>query len=100
LKVLPGALAVAERELIEAEGARRHAAGCLQARQDTLLLTEIDGKNAEIRAAQLRIATVTEQLLFDQAERRLAEARVSLHHLQAEHSSLRAIARLMAAGSD
>src|SRR5438128_567263 len=101
LRVLPGALAVAELELHVAENARLQAARFLQAEEDALLLDgAIDGKNAEVRSANLRQRTACVREVLEEREQVVARLKIGLHHLQAEHSSLRAIARLMAAGSD
>jgi hypothetical protein len=64
-----------------------------------LIEGSIDGKNAEVRTAQLRQSLVSEQADLDMAERLVTGAKVQLHRLQAEHSSLRAIARVIA-GTD
>jgi hypothetical protein len=91
-------------------GARRRPAGHgaeaaatieLQEREDELLTAgAIEGKNAELRAAQLREATRSVREVLEEREEVVARLKIGLHHLQAEHSSLRAIARLMAAGSE
>jgi hypothetical protein len=66
---------------------------------DRLLISgSIDGKNAEVRSAPLRHATLSERAAIDAAERLVGGAKVQLHRLQAEHSSLRAIARPLAVG--
>jgi hypothetical protein len=100
LLALPKELGQIERDVIEAESQRRHAAGVLQSREDTLLLTDIEGKNAEQRSARLRVATVTERLLLEHAENSLQLTKALLREVQAEHSSLRAVSRLLAAERD
>ena len=95
---LPGELAIAEDTLMRLDQDRRHAAHCLEDATDRLLLDgAIDGKNAELRTAQLRQALLAEQADLDMAERLVAGAKIQLHRLQNEHASLRAIARLIAA---
>ena len=98
LLALPGAIAVCELELLEAETARGHFQAHLTTVEDQLLLGgTLDGKNAETRAAQMRTATMVCREQLDEVQATLARRKVSLHHLQTEHSSLKAIARLMAA---
>lgn len=95
LLALPGELAEAELLLIQCEADKREAATRLQDAEDQLLLAGLDGKNAETRAAQVRAATLTEQLLMARAEEALAYRRAVLTKLRSEHSSLRAITRLL-----
>jgi hypothetical protein len=98
LLALPGAIAACELELLEAETARGHLQAHLTTVEDQLLLSgAIDGKNAEQRNAQLRAATVASREQLDEALLTLARKKISLHHLQTEHSSLKAIARVLAA---
>jgi hypothetical protein len=96
LLVLPGAAAVAELELLALEAEKQAAAAALQDREDELILTgQIDGKNAEVRAAQMRAVTITERHRLEEISRRIARQKVSIHHLQAEHASLRSVARIL-----
>jgi hypothetical protein len=98
LLALPAEIAAAELTLLKFDEERRIAARGLEESSDRLLIDgAIDGKNAEVRSAQLRQATMGEQSALDMAERLVASARVQLHRLQAEHGSLRAIARVLAA---
>jgi hypothetical protein len=101
LLVLSGAIAAAELELLEAETAKGHLQNHLTTVEDQLLLAgALDGKNAETRAAQLRAGTVACREQLDEAAHTLARRKISLHHLQTEHASLRAIARLLAAATE
>jgi hypothetical protein len=99
LRVLPGAMATAELELHAAENARLQAVRFLQQEEDALLLDgTIDGKNSEVRAAQIRQLTASVREVVEEREHVVARLKIGLRHLQAEHSSLRAIARLLAGG--
>jgi len=96
---LPDALQAAEADLLVAEAARRRAESELQDAEDTLILTgNADGRNAEVRAAQLRSCTLLEREALAETVERCARLRARLHALQAEHASLRACARLMSGG--
>lgn len=98
LLALPGARASAELSLLEAETTRQHLQAHLTTVEDELLLSgAIDGKNCEVRAAQLRAGTVTTRERLEEATAAVARLKISVHHLQAEHASLRAVARLLAA---
>jgi hypothetical protein len=96
LLVLPCAVAQAELTLLALEEEKQAAAAALQQAEDDLILADgLTGKNAETRAAQLRAATVVERHALEEIGRRMARQKVSIHHLQAEHSSLRSIARIL-----
>jgi hypothetical protein len=99
---LPAAIAEVELTLLAAEEARQEAQALLQVQEDRLLLygEQINGRNAEVRAVQLRAETAEEQVIVEEAGRRLARLRVAWHERQAEHASLRAIARLLATEPD
>jgi hypothetical protein len=96
LLALPSAIAAAEAALLEAETARGHFQAHLTTVEDQLVLAgAIDGKNAETRAAQLRTGTVACREQLEEVQATHARRKISLHHLQTEHASLRAIARLL-----
>lgn len=65
---------------------------------DLQLKGAIDGKNAEIRAAQLRQMTKMEREEVGQYENLLAEKRIELNRLLNEFRAYRSIARLLEAG--
>ncbi len=101
---LPGEITQVEERLFAAEQERQvreHAVGAITDR--LLLAGNIDGKNAEIREAQLRQALATEPGnpvgRLTEAERLPVFLKRELHRLQNEFASLRAIARLLAAFS-
>ncbi len=97
---LPGEMAERESELLRFEEDRRQAEVALQAATDTLLLSGlIDGKNAEVREAQVRAGTTTERAALAMEERLVASAKFRLHCLQNEFASYRSVARLLAAFS-
>jgi hypothetical protein len=97
LLALPGAIAACELQLLEAERTRSHFQAHLTTVEDQLVLSGvIDGKNAETRAAQLRTGTVVCQEQLEEVRGTFARRKISLHHLQTEHASLRAVARLLA----
>src|SRR5438034_9393595 len=94
---LPRDLETAERTVLRYDKERRLAARLLEEVQDRLLLDGLlDGKNAETRSAQAREQTADELANLDMADSVLASAKAQLHRLQAEHSSLKAITRLLA----
>lgn len=76
---------------------RRQAERQLQRRQDDLLLDPetVTGKNAELRAAQLRRSSDAHLHALDAADAILAERRVTVNLLRHQHSSLKAIARVL-----
>lgn len=60
----------------------------------------IDGKNEAIRAAQLRAGAIASRERAESAAVAVLQMSIDLHAPQAEHSSPRAIARLMASSDD
>src|SRR5262249_22809657 len=102
LAALPSEMADAELAALAAEWARLEAAAALEDAEAALLIDPelLTGKNAEQRQAQLRSLTKAERTEVEGRTRRVALMKVSLHRSQAEHASLRAIARLLAAEPD
>ncbi len=101
---LPGEIAQVEDALLAAENDRRRVENAVTYLSDRLLIDgRIDGKNAEVREAQLRQALATEpgnpcgRLL--EAERLPVFLKRELHRLQNEFAALRSVARLLAAFS-
>lgn len=101
LLALPGEIAAAEAAANET-ALRLEGAQCrLQRCEDELLLNgALDGKNAEIRATQLRQHTHGAHLLLSQAEDALRQAKAAYHTALHEFYALRAAARLMAGSGD
>lgn len=67
--------------------------------EDVLFLSgQIDGKNAETRAAQLRAKTVNEREGLQEAENLLSAERAKLNRLNNELAVYRAIAGMLKAG--
>lgn len=93
---LPGEIKDAEDKVIEAVDILQGQKSKLTEKQDTLLLSgSIDGKNAEIRNAQLRAQTTDEQFSVRQAENALSVEKATLNSLLNEQGNLRAIAGLL-----
>jgi hypothetical protein len=87
-----------EEDLWQIEQARLQAERRLQDAEDHLLLSASppDGKNAEIRAAQLRAATVNERQTLAAMEADVALHKSKLRVVMVEFSALKCAARLMA----
>jgi hypothetical protein len=97
LETLPLAVREAEMAVLRAEEARQAAENGLQAREDELLVSgEIDGKNADLRAAQMRQATAGERAQVEEATRQVARLKIELHYVVNQFAALRALARLLA----
>jgi hypothetical protein len=93
---LPGEIALAEDAVLEANQRVVTAKEALQQVEDGLLLNNvIDGKNAEIRAAQMRSHTVDERENLSEAELSLKNAAVRLGKLKDELRALQAAAGLL-----
>jgi hypothetical protein len=100
LLALPGAIHETEGMLIGAEARLAGARRQLEDRETVLLATDdggITGRNAEVRAAQLRSLTARERDRLQEAEESLREARRAYHGVLNEFSALRAAAKLLAA---
>lgn len=96
LLALPTEIAVAEEQVLEANLHVLGAKGALQAKEDMLLLSNaIDGKNAEIRAAQMREKTISERGDLEDAELNLKNAVTRLGRLRDEFKALRAVVDLL-----
>lgn len=93
---LPGEIAAAEDAVLGANGFLVQAKEALQRKEDSLLLgNEIDGKNAEIRAAQMRAFTELEREDLSEAELQLKNATTRLGRLRDEFRALQAVANLL-----
>ena len=96
---LPSAIAEAEGSVLENEDKRQQVADALQRIEDELLLNGIaDGKNAEIRAAQVRSMTADTREVLVLKEQAKARALVEVRQLTHEFSALRNVARLLSGG--
>ena len=96
LLTLPPQIGQAESALLTAQWQLREHAERLQYREDALLLGgQIDGKNEAARMAQIRTACGEERHALLILEQEVAVRKAALHALQAEHSSLKCIARLL-----
>ena len=93
---LPAEIAAAEEVVLQANGAVILAKDMLQQKEDSLLLGNvIDGKNAEIRAAQLRQHTQNEREALADAELNLKNAVARLGKVRDEFRALRAVVDLL-----
>lgn len=93
---LPKEIAFAEDAVLVANYQLVQAKEALQRKEDELLLgNEIDGKNAEIRAAQMRQRTELEREDLSEAELTLKNAAVRLGKLKDELRALQAAAGLL-----
>lgn len=100
LLVLPKEIATAEDVVIEANRQVVLAKETLQRKEDDLLLgNDIDGKNAEIRAAQMRQHTELEREGLSNAELNLKNAAVRLSKLKDELGALNSVAGLLQGGA-
>lgn len=95
---LPAEITVAEEAVLQAHGRVMTAKEKLQWKEDALLLDKnntIDGKNAEIRAAQLRSFTQNEREELADAEYNLKTATSRLERLHVQLKAFRAVADLI-----
>lgn len=96
LLALPSEISAAEDEVLRATVSLVTAKEMLQQKEDDLLLGNvIEGKNAEIRAAQMRAHTVDERGNLSEAELNLKNAAVRLGKLKDELRALQAAAGLL-----
>ena len=96
LMEIPGEIRHGEAILIDLMYDLQAAKDRLTSKEAELLLSgAIDGKNAEIRNAQMRELTTTEREAVAAAERILALQRANLTALQNEFRALRSVARLL-----
>jgi hypothetical protein len=96
LATLPQMIEVAETELIALTGIVNNAKEVLLGKEDMLYLNgSIDGKNAEIRNAQLREKSFYEREAVKDAENAVGIARVKLNRLNNELAICRAIAGML-----
>ncbi|MUG45489.1 hypothetical protein [Paenibacillus woosongensis] len=96
LLALPREIAIAERALLATEEELRKRKSDLQAKEDELLSNgTIDGKNGEIRAAQLRSFTGFNRQEVAFAEKDLMKAQVDLRLLNTELEALKAVVDLL-----
>lgn len=93
---LPTEIAVAEESVLQANMKLVLAKEMLQRKEDDLLLGNmIDGKNAEIRAAQMRQNTVHEREILADSEINLRNEAVRLGKCRDELRALQAVTSLL-----
>lgn len=93
---LPREIASAEDAVLSANNQLVQAKEILQQKEDDVLLGNlIDGKNAEIRAAQMRQHTELEREDLSESELKLKNAAVRLSKLKDELRALQAAASLL-----
>lgn len=94
---LPALIEAAECDVLTAEERKHQAMEALTRAEDELLIDpeKLTGKNAEIRAAQVRAETRLERDMVRASEYRVGEARIALRRLTNELSALKTLARLV-----
>ena len=98
---LPAYIFKAENDVIAAQYTLQKAKDCLADREAELLLSgEINGKNAELRQAQLRQLTESERAAVNDAEVEMLKARANLNKLMNESKCLRSAANILAGEVD
>lgn len=96
---LPGQINRAEIDILVAQDAVIKSKDALSAKEADLYTEgKIDGKNAEIRNAQLKQLTIPERNEIAKAENALSMARIHYNLLQNTFSAYRAISGLLKAG--
>lgn len=101
LMEIPAAIAEQELAVLEANRAAQRVKEFLTERESELLLNgAIDGKNAEIRAAQIRANTTAEREQYFAADGAVAMERVKLNALHNEFKALQVVAKLLSVGGD
>ena len=100
LLTLPESIRATELAIIQLEEKRRQMEFELDSRKADLL-TQVDGpingKNAEIREAQLHIHLLPQRILIADVEKQIAEQKVQLRYLHLLHRSNLAIASMLSA---
>jgi hypothetical protein len=99
LSTLPGEIETQEQAVISAYEQVQESKSILTEAEDVLQLSgTIDGKNAEIRQAQLRAKTAGEREGLQKAESNLSREKAKLNLLINELTAYRAIAAMLKAG--
>ena len=99
LSQLPDLIKYAEENVIKAAEAVQAAKDGLLLAEDTLVIGgSIDGKNSEIRAAQLRTQTLPQRDNMQRAESFLNREKAALNHLINEMKSIGHIATMLKGG--
>ena len=99
LSTLPDEIYLAESAIFEAQDGVMKAKDILSTKEADLYSEgKIDGKNSEIRTAQLRQLTTPERNEIAKAENALSMARISFNQLQNTFVAYRAIAYMLKAG--
>lgn len=101
LEIMPAAIFCKAEELIEKEDALARAKKALRDKEASLLLNgTINGKNEEIRKAQLYLATSEEHAQVNKAEIELERARAELTFQRDRLRALVAIASIFKTETD
>lgn len=96
LEKLPGLIRDAEDRLVDAYEQLNHAKNALAEKEAELLLNgKIDGKNAEMRQAQLLQLTKPEREVVRTAESRVSRAKMDFNFFSNQLKAYRAIAKLI-----
>ncbi len=98
LMELPGVIGLVEMDLLAAINVKNDIKKELEKKEAELLIspdTPINGKNAEIRSAQLKKALAVELTLMEEAEKAVALQRTKLTQRQNEFSALRSVVSLL-----
>lgn len=98
LIALPAEINTAEEALLLTEARRQAAADALQQVEDELLLTGVEGKNAEQRAAAIRTETGGQRERLAACEYEVSLSKIVLRRLTTELSAFKSVARLLAGG--
>lgn len=94
---MPTMIKLAEQDVMKASAEVDQAEAALQDKQAFLTLSgAIDGKNAEVRSAQMWEQTKAERSALNEVRERLQKARMQLAYQQNRFAALKTIARLMA----
>lgn len=99
LTELPGEIEERENDLLDAKEALTNAKEALIDKQNELLVTgAIDGKNAEIRFAQMRNLTTQERAQITKAEIEVGLAQVNANRAINQFKAYRAVAKIIHGG--
>lgn len=96
LSTLPDEIYLAEMKIFEMQNNVTEAKEALSAKEaDLYIQGVIDGKNAEIRNAQVKQFTAKERMAISVAENKVNQARIELNKLQNTLTAYRAIAYML-----
>jgi hypothetical protein len=99
LTELPGEIEGRENDLLDAqEDLNKFKEGLIDQQNALLESGAIDGKNAELRSAQMRNLTNKERVEVAEAENVVAAARINLNRAVNQFKAYRAVAKLLDQG--